>query len=80
MLDPTIQLFLMKNTPDDPLYWFWKKYPGLSESELQEVEEMLEGYAETALRIFERISKDPAAWAEFEAELKKLKKQEKRGK
>jgi hypothetical protein len=79
MLDLRIQLFLMNNTPDDPLYWFWKKYPGLSENELQEVKDSLEAYAEIALRIFERISKDPAAWAEFEAKLKEIKKQEKPG-
>jgi hypothetical protein len=70
----------MKNSPDDPLYWFWEHYPGLSENELQEVKNTLEGYAEIALRIFERISKDPAAWAELEAKLKEVKKQKKRGK
>jgi hypothetical protein len=70
----------MKNTPDDPLFWFWKKYPGLSESELEDVKEFLESYAELALRIFERISKDPAAYAEFEAKLEEIKRQEKRGK
>jgi hypothetical protein len=70
----------MKNTPDDPLFWFWKKYPGLSENELEDVKEFLESYAQLALRIFERISKDPAAYAEFEARLKEIKEQEKRGK
>jgi len=68
----------MKNTPDDPLFWFWKKYPGLSENELTDVKECLENYAEIALEIFERISKDPTALAEFEAKLEEIKKQEKR--
>jgi hypothetical protein len=70
----------MKNTPDDPLFWFWKKYPGLSEKELQDVKEFLDSYAELALRIFERISKDPAAYAAFEAKLEEIKRQEKQGK
>jgi hypothetical protein len=70
----------MKNSPDDPLFWFWKKYPGLSENELKDMKEFLESYAELALGIFERISKDPVAYAEFEAKLKEIKKQEERGK
>jgi hypothetical protein len=44
------------------------------------VKETLGGYAGIALRIFERISQDPAAWVEFEAKLNEIKKQEKRGK
>jgi len=69
----------MKNTPDDPLFWFWKKYPGLSENELEDAKKFLESYAELALRIFERISKAPAILADFEAKLGEIKKQKKRG-
>ena len=72
-LDPTIQLCLYGKHPRRSTLLVLEKYPGLSENELKDVKEFLESYAELALRIFERISKDPAAYAKFKAKLKEIK-------
>ena len=42
-------------------------YPHLNEEQLKEVEERLERYLEVVLRIYERIEKDPKAYAAFKA-------------
>ncbi len=42
-------------------------YPQLTESQLKEAEENLEGYLEVVLRIYERIRQDPKAYAQLKA-------------
>ena len=42
-------------------------YPHLTEEQLEEAEENIEGYLEVVLRMYERIRNDPVAYAEFKA-------------
>jgi len=42
-------------------------YPELSEEELKEAEETLDLYLEHALRMYERMKQDPAAYAALKA-------------
>lgn len=41
-------------------------YPSLNEEQLREAEENLGRYLELVLRIYERISSDPASYAQFQ--------------
>lgn len=61
-----------KREPDPALR---KLYPHLTDEELQEAEENLDGYLEVVLRIYEHIRNDPEEYARFKklvAERKKL--------
>jgi hypothetical protein len=42
-------------------------YPTLSDAELKEADENLRQYVALAWRVFERLERDPEAWARFEA-------------
>ena len=42
-------------------------FPNLSDGQLNEAEENLDRYLELALRIYERLRQDPAAYAQFKA-------------
>jgi len=41
-------------------------YPHLSDSQLEEANEILRQYVALAIRVFERLELDPEAWAHFE--------------
>jgi hypothetical protein len=69
----------MKPTPEDSLFWFFKKYPVLSEVELEKMKEFLDGYAELLLSIFERTETDLAFRVQIDALIEKNRKQENQG-
>ncbi len=51
-----------------------KLYPNLTDEQLIEAEENLIGYLEVMMRIYERISSDPAQYAEFRKFIEENKK------
>jgi len=42
-------------------------YPKLTDSDFEEADENLRQYVALAWRVFERLERDPEAWARFEA-------------
>ena len=42
-------------------------YPKLTDSDIEEADENLRQYVALAWRVFERLERDPEAWARFEA-------------
>jgi hypothetical protein len=69
----------MKPTPDDPLYELHKLYPRATENELAQIKEALDAYLAVALKVFERMEKDPEAMTQFRAEIAERRKQQNQG-
>lgn len=56
-----------QNLPEDHLVTFRHLYPSLDEEELKEAVENFDRYLELAIRIYERLERDPEALAAFRA-------------
>ncbi len=57
---------LVRMQRDDQLEHLRKIYPGLSDEELREAKDNLDGYIDLSFRMYERIRNDPEAYAEFQ--------------
>ena len=69
----------MKPTNDDSLYRFSKLFPRLPEDQLQKVKGVLENYAATCWKIYQRMEKDPEAMAKVRADIAEKRKQQNQG-
>src|SRR6185436_3902691 len=55
----------MEKSPDQTLASLRDLYPGLTETQYADLDAWYTGYASLILRMYERITNDPAAYADF---------------